>query len=86
MDDALEVTEVTELNVYEVKEREYARKAEVDEERKETRLQRLKDQLAATKDGEIAELREEIKELETRIRELTEFKPGFGYRTRSTSG
>lgn len=86
VDDALEVTELSESDVYEIEEREYVRKAEVDEERKETRLQGLKDQLAATDGEEAAELREEIEELEARIQELTEFKPGSGYHTRSTSG
>ena len=61
---------------YEVEESEYVRKAEVDEERKETRLQGLKDQLAAAEGEEAGELREEIEELESRIQELTEFKSG----------
>ena len=86
VDDALEVTELSESDVYEIEEREYVRKAEVDEERKETRLQGLKDQLAATDGEEAAELREEIEELEARIQELTEFEPGSSYHTRSTSG
>jgi len=47
VDDALEVTDVAESDVYETEETEYVRKAEVDEDRKETRLQGLKDQLAA---------------------------------------
>ncbi len=86
VDDALEVTELSESDVYEIEEREYVRKAEVDDERKETRLQGLKDQLAATDGEEAAELREEIEELEARIQELTEFEPGSSYHTRSTSG
>ena len=86
VDDALEVTELSESDVYEIEEREYVRKAEVDDERKETRLQGLKDQLAATDGEEAAELREEIGELEARIQELTEFEPGSSYHTRSTSG
>jgi len=44
VDDALEVTDVAESDVYETEETEYVRKAEVDEDRKETRLQGLKDQ------------------------------------------
>jgi polyhydroxyalkanoate synthesis regulator phasin len=72
--------------VYETEEREYIRKAEIDEERKETRLQGLKDQLAAAEGEQAAELRTEIEELESQIQELTEFKPGSGYHTRSTSG
>lgn len=86
VDDALEVTELSESDVYEIEERGYVRKADVDDERKETRLQGLNDQLAATDGEEAAELREEIEELEARIQELTEFKPGSGYHTRSTSG
>jgi len=54
VDDALDVTELSENDVYEIEESEYVRKAEVDEEQKESRLQGLKDQLAAT-EGEEAE-------------------------------
>jgi len=86
VDDALDVTELSESDVYEIEEGEYVRKAEVDEERKETRLQGLKDQLAATDGEKVSELREEIEELEARIQELTEFEPGSSYHTRSTSG
>ncbi len=86
VDDALDVTELSESDVYEIEESEYVRKADVDEERKETRLQGLKDQLAATEGEKAEELREEIEELESRIKELTEFKPGSGYHTRSSSG
>jgi len=77
---------LSESDVYEIEEGEYVRKAEVDEERKETRLQGLKDQLAATDGEEASELREEIEELEARIQELTEFEPGSSYHTRPTSG
>jgi hypothetical protein len=76
VDDALEVTELSASDVYEVEEREYVRKADVDEDHKETRLQGLKEQLAASDEPEAAELREEIDELEARIGELTEFKSG----------
>ena len=86
VDDALEVTELTESDVYEIEEREYVRKAEVDEDVKESRLQGLKDRLAASESDEATELREEIEDLEARIKELTEFRPGSGYHTRSTSG
>jgi hypothetical protein len=55
------------------------RKAEVDEEVKETRLQGLKDQFAATEGDEAAELRKEIEELEDRIEQLTSFKTGADY-------
>jgi hypothetical protein len=81
VDDALEVTELSERDVYEIDESEYVRKAEVDEERKETRLQGLKDQLAATEGEEAEELRQEIEELESRIEELTEFKSGQAFHT-----
>ena len=81
VDDALEVTELSERDVYEITESEYVRKAEVDEDRKETRLQGLKDQLAATDGTEAEELREEIEELEDRIEELTEFKSGHAFHT-----
>ncbi len=76
VDDALEVTELSESDVYEVEESEYVRKADVDEEVKETRLQGLKDQLAATDGDEAEELREEIEDLEDRIDELTSFRTG----------
>ena len=45
---------------------EYVRKTDVDDERKETRLQGLNDQLAATDDPESKGLREEIENLEAR--------------------
>ncbi|MFC7323583.1 DUF2800 domain-containing protein [Halorubrum rutilum] len=83
VDDALDVTELSESDVYDIEESEYVRKAEVDEERKETRLQGLKDQLAATEGEEAEELRDEIEELESRIEELTEFKSGASFHTRA---
>ena len=83
VDDALDVTELSENDVYDVDESEYVRKAEVDEKRKETRLQGLKDQLAATEGDEAEELRKEIEELEGRIEELTEFKSGTQFHTRA---
>ena len=76
VDDALEVTELSESDVYEIDEREYVRKADVDEEVKESRLQGLKDQLAATEGDEAVELRQEIEDLEDRIDELTSFRTG----------
>jgi len=81
VDDALDVTELSESDVYEIEESEYVRKAEVDEERKETRLQGLKDQLAAADGDEAEELRDEIEELEDRIEELTEFRSGASFHT-----
>lgn len=83
VDDALDVTELSESDVYEMEESEYVRKAEVDEERKETRLQGLKDQLAAADGDEAGELRDEIEALESRIEELTEFKSGASFHTRA---
>ncbi|WP_281195747.1 hypothetical protein [Halorubrum sp. F4] len=85
VDDALEVTDVAERDVYEIEETEYVRKAEVDEDRKETRLQGLKDQLAASDADDADHLRDEVEELESRIEELTEFKSGQAYHTRSRS-
>ena len=76
VDEALEVTEVAPSDVYEIDEREYVRKAEVDEEEKKTRLQGLKDRLATTEGDEAEELREEIEELERRINDLTSFRSG----------
>jgi hypothetical protein len=81
VDEALEVTELSETDVYEVEESEYVRKADVDEEEKETRLQGLKDRLAETEGEEADELREEIEELEERIEELTEFRSGRSFHT-----
>ncbi|WP_318570463.1 hypothetical protein [Salinigranum marinum] len=83
VDDALDVTELSESDVYDIDETEYVRKAEVDEEQRETRLQGLKDRLAASADPEAEHLREEIDELEGRIEELTEFKTGRTYHTQS---
>jgi len=77
------VTDVAESDVYETEETEYVRKAEVDEDRKETRLQGLKDQLAESDADDAAQLRDEVEELESRIEELTEFKSGQSYHTRS---
>lgn len=83
VDDALAVTDLSESDVYEIEESAYVRKAEVDEDRKETRLQGLKDQLAATEGEEAAELRDDIEELEARIDELTEFKSGREFHTQA---
>lgn len=83
VDEALDVTELAESAVYEIEDSEYVRKAEVNEERKETRLQGLKDQLSLSDDPETAQLREEVAELEQRIAELTEFTPGTEVGTRS---
>ena len=85
VDDALEVTDVAERDVYEIEETEYVRKAEVDEDRKQTRLQGLKDQLAASDADDADQLRDEVEELESRIEELTEFKSGQSYHTRSNA-
>lgn len=85
VDDALDVTELSESDVYDIEESEYVRKADVDEDKKETRLQGLKDQLASSDTDEAAELRDEIEELEDRIDELTEFKSGRSFHSPSNS-
>jgi polyhydroxyalkanoate synthesis regulator phasin len=82
VDDALDVTELSERDVYEIKESEYVRKAEVDEESKETRLQGLKDRLAAT-DEDTQVLQNEIEELEQRIDDLTSFDSASSFHTKS---
>jgi hypothetical protein len=74
--EALDLTELAESDVYEVSESEYVRKAEVDEEVKESRLRGLKDRLAAGDDAESDELRQEIEALEERIDDLTSFSTG----------
>jgi len=79
VDEALTVTALSETDVYDVEESEYVRKADVDEEEKETRLQGLRDQLAATEADEADELRAEIEALEGRIEELTEFRSGRSF-------
>jgi hypothetical protein len=81
VDEALDVTELSESDVYEIEESEYVRKADVDEEEKETRLQGLKDRLAETEGEEADKLREEIEEREGRIDELTEFRSGRSFHT-----
>ncbi|WP_435094952.1 hypothetical protein [Halorubrum sp. N11] len=76
VNEALDVTELSETDVYEVDESEHVRKAEVDEDVKESRLQGLKDRLAASSDAESDELRQEIEALEERIDDLTSFSTG----------
>jgi molecular chaperone DnaK (HSP70) len=83
VDEALEVVEVAESEVYDIDESEYVRKAEIHDEQKETRLQGLKNQLAAAEGSEAEELQDEIEELEARIEELTEFESGTAFHTRS---
>lgn len=76
VDEAFEATILYESAVYDIDESAYIRKSEVDETRKESRLQGLKDQLVATDDEEAEELRAEIDSLEARIEELTSFRSG----------
>ncbi|GAB7020277.1 hypothetical protein JCM18750_31380 [Halostagnicola bangensis] len=76
VDEALKVTELPESAVYEIDESEYVRKAEVDEDVKESRLQGLKDRLAASEEKETDDLRREIEALEDRIDDLTSFSTG----------
>ncbi len=85
VDEALDVIEVAESEVYDIQESEYIRKAEVHDEQKETRLQGLKDQLAAAEGEEAEELQDEIEELEARIEELTEFESGMSFHTQSNA-
>ena len=66
-----------------ITEREYVRKAEVDEERNETRLQGLKDRLAVSDDPEAEVLRQEVDRLEQRIEDLTEFSPDSAFAVES---
>lgn len=79
VDEALDVVSLPESAVYDVSESEYVRKAEVDEERKETRLQGLKDRLAVSDDPEAEVLRQEVDRLEAEIDDLTEFSPGSAF-------
>ncbi|QCC57178.1 hypothetical protein DVR14_00460 (plasmid) [Natrinema thermotolerans] len=81
VDEALEVTTLTESDVYEINESEYVRKAEVDDDVKESRLQGLKDRLAASEETEAEELQQEIEALEERIDDLTSFRAGQRYST-----
>lgn len=76
VDDALDVTDLREQDVYDIDERAYVRKADVNEDVKETRLHGLKDRLAATESEEADVLRSEIEDLEDRIDELTSFRTG----------
>jgi hypothetical protein len=86
VDEALEVFSLSESAVYDTSESEYVRKAEVDEERKETRLQGLKDRLAVSDDPEADVLRQEVERLEQEIEDLTEFAPGSAFGEQAESG
>jgi hypothetical protein len=86
VDEALDVVSVPESAVYDIEASEYVRKADVDEERKETRLQGLKDRLAVTDDPEADVLRQEVERLEQEIEELTEFSPGSSFETQPEQG
>ena len=79
VDEALDVVALSESAVYDIDESEYVRKAEVDEERKATRLQGLKDRLAASDDPGAEVLRQEVDRLEQEIEDLTEFSPGSAF-------
>jgi hypothetical protein len=86
VEEALNVVPVSESEVYDVTESEYVRKAEVDEERKETRLQGLKDRLAVSDDPEAEVLRQEVERLEQEIEDLTEFAPGSTFDVQAEGG
>jgi len=79
VDDALKVTDLSVSELYEINESQYVRKADVDEEWKESRHQGLKDHLAAVDSTETTELQQEIEDLEARIEELTSFKSGTDF-------
>jgi len=83
VEDALDVTDVSESDVFETEESEYVRKADVGEDTKESRLQGLNDQLAASEDPDAEQLRDEIDDLEARIEELTEFETASQFSTGS---
>jgi polyhydroxyalkanoate synthesis regulator phasin len=83
---ALDVVSLPESAVYDTSESEYVRKAEVDEERKETRLQGLKDRLAVSDGPEAEVLRQEVERLEQEIEKLTEFSPGSAFSEQVESG
>ena len=87
VDDALEVTELSEADLYDIESTEYVRKADVDEETKETRLQGLKDRLVASDadNEEVQQLQDEIAELEDRIEKFTSFDSGASYHTSSAT-
>ena len=86
VEEALDVVPVSESEVYDVSESEYVRKAEVDEEHKETRLQGMKDRLAVSDDSEADVLRQEVERLEQEIEELTEFSPASSSETQAEQG
>ncbi|WP_435348825.1 hypothetical protein [Haloarchaeobius sp. HRN-SO-5] len=67
LDVVLAVTDLAERDVYDVTEQVYAQKTAVEEGAKQTRLQGLKDRLAALESPEAEELREDIEDLEDRI-------------------
>lgn len=82
IDDALDVTPLSEDDLYDIDHTQYIRKADVDEDQKQTRLQGLKDQLANA-DEDTEQLREEIEQLEARIDSLTSFDTGTAFHTAS---
>jgi len=82
VEEALEVTELATSDVFDVDEYEFVRKASVDEEEKETRLQGLKDRLAAARE-DTTDLQQEIEDLEARIEDLTSFDSGRAFHTRT---
>lgn len=83
VDDALDVTDLPESAVYDIEERAYVRKADVDDEHKQTRLQGLKDRLTESDDPEVTQLCEEVETLERRIEELIGSTPGTVVGSRS---
>ena len=70
LDVVLAVTDVDEADVYVVTEQVYMQKTGVDRDEKRSRLQGVKDQLAALETEEAADLRADIEALEGRLDEL----------------
>ncbi|MFB6171202.1 MAG: hypothetical protein ABEJ23_01625 [Haloarculaceae archaeon] len=67
LDVVLAVTDLDERDVYDVEEEVYAQKTAVDEAEKQSRLQGLKDRVAALETEDAAALRDDIEDLESRL-------------------
>jgi len=72
VDVVLSVTDLDEADVYDVEAQTYVQKTDVNREAKASRLQGLRDRLAALEGEEADDLRAEIEELEKRIQTLLE--------------
>ena len=69
------MTTLSESDAYDIEESGYVRKAEVDEDVKESRFQGSTDRLAAG-DDEAEQLRDEVEDLEQRVDDLTSLHTG----------